>query len=178
MKGLNMELEIKKGELKHTYELLQIYQKVARLPDGIIRKQTEINEDYIKEFLGCSIENGIVLIGLSDGKIVGEIHAYTPSLFAFQHILTDLTIVVDPNYQGKGIGRKLFESFLNIVLAEWKHIKRVELYTREHNHRNVRFYESLGFINEGRQRDKIFISESEFNTPIHMVWFNPNYGLK
>ena len=51
------------------------------------------------------------------------------------------------------------------------------MYTREEDKRNVKFYESLGIINEGRQKDKIYISKSEFETPLHMAWFNPNYGI-
>lgn len=173
-----MELEIKKAELNHKSELLNLYRRVADISDGIIRNGNEINDDYISDFLTKSVENGLILIGLINGKIVGEIHAYTPQIYAFQHILTDLTIIVDPNNQGKGIGRKLFDSFLQKIKTDLNHIKRIELYTREHNERNVKFYESLGFINEGRQKDKIFISESKFETPLHMAWFNSNYGIK
>ncbi|MGB6150927.1 MAG: type I restriction enzyme HsdR N-terminal domain-containing protein [Pricia sp.] len=50
------------------------------------------------------------------------------------------------------------------------------LFKREHNARNIKFYESLGFKNEGRQDRKIYISNSTFETPLHMAWFNPNYG--
>ena len=173
-----MNFEIKKAESKHKSELLQLYREVAQISGGIIRNKHEINEEYISDFLTKSIENGLVLIGTIEDNIVGEIHAYTPGIQAFQHILTDLTIIVDPNNQGKGIGRKLFEKFLEMVTADLTQIKRIELYTREHNEQNVRFYESLGFINEGRQKDKIFINESEFETPLHMAWFNPNYGMK
>ncbi|WP_074410263.1 MULTISPECIES: GNAT family N-acetyltransferase [Aquimarina] len=170
-----MNLKIKKAELKNKDELLQLYKKTAEVDDGIIRNTNEVNLEYISQFLENSINNGHILIALIHHKIVGEIHAYTPSIYAFQHILTDVTIVVDPNHQGKGIGRKLFEQFLENVKTDLTHIFRVELYTREHNDRNVRFYKSLGFINEGRQKDKIFISNSKFETPLHMAWFNPNY---
>ncbi|GAB5476084.1 MAG: GNAT family N-acetyltransferase [Maribacter sp.] len=173
-----MEISIEKADIKHKSELLQLYRKVAGISDGIIRNEDEINEEYISDFLTNSIENGLILVGTLEEKIVGEIHAYTPDLFAFQHILTDLTILVDPINQGQGIGRKLFEKFLKVVTSEFVHIKRIELYTREHNERNVKFYESLGFINEGRQKDKIFISEVAFETPLHMAWFNPNYTMK
>jgi len=173
-----MEIEIKKAELKNKSELLQLYRNVSEISDGIIRNKDEINENYISDFLTNSINNGLILIGKINEKIVGEIHAYTPNIFAFQHILTDLTIIVDPNHQEKGIGRKLFANFLNNVTSELTHIKRIELYTREQNKRNVKFYESLGFINEGRQKDKIFVLKSEFETPLHMAWFNPNYGIK
>ncbi|MEW7279001.1 GNAT family N-acetyltransferase [Aquimarina sp. 2201CG1-2-11] len=106
-----MKFEIKKAESKHKYELLQLYREVAEISDGIIRNKDEINEEYISNFLTQSIENGLILIGTIGDKIVGEIHAYTPGIYAFQHILTDLTIIVDPNNQGKGIGRKLFDFF-------------------------------------------------------------------
>lgn len=173
-----MKINIRKAEIKHKLELLKLYRKVAEISDGIIRNENEIDEEYISDFLKNSIDNGLILIGTVDEKIVGEIHAYTPDIFAFQHILTDLTIIVDPNNQGQGIGRKLFENFLKSVTSDLVHIKRIELYTREHNLRNVKFYESLGFVNEGRQKDKIFVAETTFETPLHMAWFNPNYGMK
>lgn len=173
-----MKFEIKNGEIKNKAELFQLYKKVAKISGGIIRTQDDIKEGYISSFLNSSIDKGLILIATINGKIVGEIHAFTPDIFAFQHLLTDLTIVVDPNSQGKGIGRKLFEKFLKITMTEMPHIKRIELYTREHDKRNVKFYESLGFVNEGRQKEKIYISITEFQTPLHMAWFNPNYGVK
>lgn len=172
-----MEFKIQKAELKHKVELLKLYKRVAEISDGIIRNQYEINEAYITDFLTNSINNGLILIGTISGRIVGEIHAYTPGIYAFQHMLTDLTILVDTNHQGKGIGRKLFERFLKYVTEDFTHIKRIELYTREHNHRNVKFYESLGFVNEGRQKDKIYISKGTFETPLHMAWFNPEFDV-
>ena len=164
-------IQIIKSELKHQSEILDLYKSIAGIRDGIIRIENEVTEEYVSGFLNRAIENGLSLVAMLENEIVGEIHAYTPDIYAFQHLLTDLTIVVNPNHQGTGIGRKLFESFLEIVKEEFTHIKRIELYTREHNSRNVMFYESLGFVNEGRQKDKIYVSPSEFETPIHMAWF-------
>ena len=170
-----MNLEIKQAEFNQETALLHLYQTIAEISDGIIRNPSEIDLAYIKAFLNNSISNGLILVGVIDDEIVGEINAHTPSIIAFQHIMTDLTIVVNPQFQGMGIGRKLFEYFLETVVAEYNHILRIELYVREHNIRNVKFYESLGFINEGRQKNKIYISDSEFETPLHMAWFNPRY---
>lgn len=171
-----MDIEIRTGKLSDSSKLLELYKEVAKVSDGIIRKEHEINENFIHTFLEKSIDNGLILIGIYNNEIVGEIHAYTPKIYAFQHLLTDLTIIVDPKRQGMGIGRSLFESFLGLVETNLGHILRVELYTREHNKRNVKFYESLGFKNEGRQENKIYISNTVFETPLHMAWFNPNYG--
>lgn len=171
-----MTLEIRKAQISDIDELLKLYKKVARLPDGIIRCYDEIGESFVNGIISKSTDNGLMLVGVLENRIVGEIHAFTPDIFAFQHILADLTIVVDPLHQGKGFGRQLFESFLEIVRSEYQHILRIELYTREHNLRNVRFYESLGFINEGGQKNKIFVNSSQFETPLHMAWFNPDYA--
>jgi ribosomal protein S18 acetylase RimI-like enzyme len=170
-----MVLQIKNAEFEHETELFELYKKVAGITDGIIRNENEIDRNYIAGLLENSISNGLILVGVINNKIIGEIHSYTPNIYAFQHILTDLTILVDPKHQGKGIGRKLFVQFLETVKTDLNHILRIELYTREHNERNVKFYESLGFINEGRQKNKIFICDSVFETPLHMAWFNPNY---
>lgn len=155
--------------------LYDLYRVIATIPGGIIREPDEITEAYIEQIVTEATQCGIMLIAREGEKPVGEIHAYTPSLQAFRHILTELTIVVHPDYQGQGIGKLLFQSFLEKVRQDFSHILRVELYTREHNQKNVAFYESLGFQNEGRQADKIMGPEGQLETPLHMVWFNPAF---
>ncbi len=167
---MNDSLQILPSDLNDIDQILRVYQSVAKDPGGIIRIEDEVTKEYVLDFLVKSIEKGLTLVARIGDRVVGEIHAYTPDIFAFQHLLTDLTIVVDPDYQCKGIGRKLFEAFIEIVTLEMVHILRIELYTREYNDRNVRFYESLGFINEGRQHDKIFVSPGVYETPLHMAW--------
>ena len=168
------DMKIEKATFDDTGAIFSLYKATAEVPDGIIRQPNEITIDYIAHFLDQSLKNGLILVAKEKGKIVGEIHAYTPPIFAFQHLLTDLTIVVHPEHQGKGIGKKLFLDFLKIVESAYAHILRVELFVRGHNEKNIAFYKKLGFINEGRQENKIF-SESGLETPLHMVWFNPNF---
>nr|WP_298995923.1 GNAT family N-acetyltransferase [uncultured Allomuricauda sp.] len=156
-----MSFSIEKATAGYDDVLLRLYKVVAEFPDGIIRKNDEITSDYIESFYSKSLKKGLMFFAKKDGMIIGEIHAYTPDILAFQHILTDLTIVIHPDFQGRGVGRKLFKAFLQEVSERLKHILRIELYTREHNSRNVAFYESLGFINEGRQKHKIFLSPNK-----------------
>ena len=167
-------MKIEKATLADAKAIFALYKAVAEIPDGIIRQPHEITADYIAHFLDQSLKKGLILVAREKGEIIGEIHAYSPPIFAFQHLLTDLTIVVHHKHQGKGVGKNLFLNFLKIVESAYAHILRVELFVREHNERNVTFYKKLGFINEGRQENKIF-SESGLETPLHMVWFNPNF---
>lgn len=160
------------------YSILLLYQEVARTPGGIIRIPEEVNHSYVKAFVQESIKKGISLkIHSVDDRnlIIGEIHAYTAPLFAFSHILADLTIVVHPKFQGKGIGRLLFETFIQKVKSDFKHILRVELFVRENNKKAIAFYQSLGFTEEGRFKDKIRNLDGTFETPIGMCWVNPAF---
>jgi ribosomal protein S18 acetylase RimI-like enzyme len=167
--------EIAAAQMAHLPQLLALYQQAAQDPAGLIRLPAEVDEPYVGGFLANARQHGLSLVALDGQRVVGEIHAYTPPLFAFQHLLTDLTIVVAPAYQGQGLGRQLFTTFLATVQQRFRHILRVELYVRETNVRNVQFYESLGFVNEGRQDRKIFAGQGQFETPQHMAWFNPQY---
>jgi ribosomal protein S18 acetylase RimI-like enzyme len=170
-----VSITIQRSSISDQDALVALYRKIATVPGGIIRQASEIDDAYINDFLTKSINNGLALVACTDQKIVGEIHAYTPNVAAFQHLLTDLTIVIDHEHHGQGIGRQLFEAFLSIVAADFQHILRVELFVRESNERNVNFYKSLGFKNEGRQEFKILNAQSALETPLHMAWFNPNF---
>ncbi len=70
------------------------------------------------------------LIGFSCGWIVlDEIHI---TIFA-----------IHPCYQGKGLGRFLFSSFLNII--KYKKIQTVRLEVKGSNVTAIKFYQRLGF---------------------------------
>lgn len=170
-----MGIQIKFTQKEQKSAIYALYKSVSKLPGGIIRTSEEITPEYVNGFVDKSLEEGISLVAMQGTKLLGEIHAYTPGIRAFQHLLTDLTIVVCPDYHGRGIGRKLFEHFLEQVEQNWTHILRVELFVRTQNQRNISFYESLGFVNEGRQEHKIYLRPGKLETPIHMAWFNPAF---
>lgn len=172
-----MSISIRKAKVEDYSQLILLYKEVASKSGGIIRIDEEINFDYVNMFIENSLKNGLSLVAEIDSRIVAEIHAYTPEIFAFRHMLSDLTIVVHPEHQNKGIGKELFRKFLEIVQKEFQHILRIELYVKEENAPIVEFYESLGFNNEGRQTNKILNASDELETPLHMAWFNPGFKV-
>lgn len=173
-----MRIQIVSPDKQDLQKLQTLYKLVAIQGNGIIRNEKEVTQDYIKGFMEKSLKNGLMLLAKKeDSSIIGEIHAYPSDIFAFRHILSDLTIVVHPDYQGRGVGRKLFGQFLNAVKEHHRHFCRIELYVRAHNHKVHAFYKSLGFIDEGHHENKILTGELTFETPIHMVWFNPCFDL-
>ncbi len=159
--------------------ILALYQTVAAESGGIIRFREEITPDYVHDFVTKSLRNGLSRVvphPRNGAEIVAEMHAYPYGLAAFSHILTDLTIVVHPSFQGQKIGSLIFEHFLAEVTGKMPHILRVELFVRENNVPAIRFYKKLGFVEEGRHRHKIKNKDGSLETPLEMTWFNPRYA--
>ena len=154
--------------------ILRLYRLVAAFPGGLARLQNEIDEAYVQNFVSRSLDDGAILVAESaDGRIIGEIHAYSPGLFCFAHVLSDLTIAVDPDAQRGGIGRQLFQSLLNHVVEDRRDIDRVELIARESNKKALRFYQSLGFRQEGCLSGRIRNVDGSFESDIPMGWSRP-----
>ena len=166
-------LTIRRSDVSDQEAVLKLYQKVAREPGGLARLEPEVDADYIAGFLAAGVERGLGLVALLDDALVGEIHAYAPGLFCFAHVLSDLTIAVDPDAQGAGVGRRLFSEFMQTVAEELQDIQRVELIARESNQRAIRFYESLGFEQEGVFRDRIRNLDGSLEADIPMAWMRP-----
>ncbi|MFN7119656.1 MAG: GNAT family N-acetyltransferase [Saprospiraceae bacterium] len=164
--------------LQHDEALFRLYQKVAAESGGIIRVSSEITPAYVSGMLHKCVQQGLIFGIFNPAKpfqLIAEIHTYTPDIQAFRHLLTDLTVVVHPDFQGKGLGKLIFEHLLNEIKRAHPHILRVELFVRENNAKAVEFYQRLGFIEQGRHRHKIKNADGSLETPIEMAWFNPAY---
>ncbi len=154
-----------------TPEVLSLYRRVAQVPGGIARLAHEVSEAYVRSFLSKAEAAGIALVVHDEfGGIIAEIHAYRPGLYCFSHVLSDLTIVVDPAHQGSGVGRKVFEAFMNNVSERQADISRVELIARRSNRKAIRFYKSLGFNQEGELTGRIRSPDGGFESDIPMAW--------
>ena len=164
-------MNIRPSQFEDQVSIWLLYQSVAAVPGGIARLAGEADRSYVARFMRSAADRGLELVAEDeDGRIIGEIHAYSPELYCFSHVLSELTIVVDPAQQGRGVGRKLFERFLAIVSEEFPHISRVELIARESNQAAIRFYESLGFVQEGRLAGRILNVDGSTECDIPMAW--------
>ncbi|MBN2344627.1 MAG: GNAT family N-acetyltransferase [Deltaproteobacteria bacterium] len=115
--------------------------------------------------------DGVALVATAmNGIVVGEVHASSSGLFCFSHVLTDVTVAVDPDYRRQGIARSLFESFFAEIAKRLPHISRVELISRESNTAAIHFYEQLGFVREGRLEGRIKNMDGSFEADIPMGW--------
>ncbi len=162
---------LRKTRLEDVDAVLGLYLNVASRPGGLARLEDEIDRDFVRRFLERAIDTGVAYVAVSDnGEFEGEIHAVSPGIFCFSHVLTDLTIAVDPSAQSQGLGRQLFEAFMQEVSENRLDIDRVELIARESNGRALLFYESLGFVREGEFRRRIRNVDGSLESDIPMAW--------
>jgi len=173
-------MHIRNASIEDLLKIMQLYKQVARQPGGIARVEEEITEQYVENFLRKSIESGLILVAEHPEfpeELIAEVHACNPGPAAFKHVLSDLTVVVHPDFQGKKIGRTIFTIFLEEVGLKRPDICRVELIVRESNRRVIAFYQSLGFLIEGRFEMRIKTAEGNYEADIPMVWQNPNFDF-
>ncbi|HEY1023586.1 MAG TPA: GNAT family protein [Sphingobacteriaceae bacterium] len=64
---------------------------------------------------------------------------------------TEFYIFIDPDLQGKGIGKAITSWMLDYAFSVLK-VYKVYLYTDGDNLPGIRMYENLGFVKEGHQR--------------------------
>jgi len=151
-----------------------LHRTVARVSQGIARTEPELNEAYFMDLFDTVEKHGLMLVAVNGtGQIIGEIHAAKSGLTIFDHNLMGLTIVVHPYEQGKGIGKQLFSAFLTEVQGRFPEVRRVELESRASNLKSIGLYLSMGFVEEGRMRNKTRNADGSFEDSLLMAWYRP-----
>jgi len=168
------------ADIDDLHSLVTLYKAVARTEDGIARLESEITEDYVKDFLLNSMATGLIIVGENpdnESELISSVHAFKKRVRVFDHVLGDLTLVVHPQFQGKKIGRTIFTIFLEEIGRNRPDVGKVELIARESNTKAIALYQSLGFLVEGRLEMRIKTTQGAYEADIPMGWRNPNYEL-
>ena len=83
---------------------------MRRAEGGLGRLPDEMDLPWMEEALAGALNGGIAIGAWDGSRLVGMIKASRMPSVQFQHVLWDLTIAVDPESQGRGIGQSLFEA--------------------------------------------------------------------
>ena len=167
-----LDVDIRHGTSKDIEAVEELYRATAQKPGGIARAENEIARAYIQNWVQSSLDRGVWLVAQerTSGQLIGSIHAFSPEPAALRHVLSTLTIVVHPQFQSQGIGRSMFQIFLEFIRDQRPEILRVELIARESNLQAIHFYESLGYRQEGRFEKRIRSVSGGFEADIPMAW--------
>jgi putative acetyltransferase len=158
--------------------IVKLYKAVAKVEGYIARLEHEVTEEYVTDFVKKSLETGLIIVGENENnpeELIAEIHGYTPGITIFNHVLGDVTFLVHPDHQGKGIGRTLIMIFLDEIVNTRPDIGKVELFTGESNRRAISLYQSVGFMIEGRMEMRYKTPTGNYEADIPLGWVNPNF---
>ena len=177
--GLVMIRRATENDIRPLYKLYKI---VARSnPGNLTQEEGEITLDYVGQMLREGLEYGLVLVIEEGGEIVGCLKAFTSRFKCLAHVLTNATMIVHTEWQGKGYGGQLIDAYLREIKANMPHILRFELLPHRSNTRAIEFYQKHGFRCESMAFQKIRNLRGNFDSEVTLVWFNPNFseeGLK
>ena len=152
--------------------VLALYQAAAAAPSsGLARSPDEMDLAWAQSFLGKASANGATL-GVWAGEVLaGEIHASRMGPRQLDHNLMDLAVAVHPDWQGRGVGARLFEGMFAAAAAMTPAIERIELAVREGNLGALRLYQRMGFVIEGHHPRRVRLPDGAVETDITMAKF-------
>ena len=168
-------MKIRKATISDREALADIYRAVAANVAGISRQPHEITDTYVYSLLNKKDDDAVILIAANDDfEVIGAILAVKNGLEAYKHILSELTVIVKPDVQSKGVGTKLSFAFLEHIFTSRPDVMRVEMEV-VHDLEKVPVYEAAGFIKEGETKNRIRHKYGKFSDSILMAWVNPNF---
>ena len=144
--------------------------RAAAASGGLARRPDEIDATTVRPFLERAARDGVSrAVWTPDGTLAAEIHALRMAPAQFSHVLTDLTVAVHPDWQGKGLGSLLFKALIEAARALIPRITRIELMAREGNAGAIRLYQRLGFKIEGRFAGRVHLPDGTIEDDIAMA---------
>ena len=163
---MSAEIVLRRTTPTDAEALLDLYLATANGRSGLAREPDEIDRAYIDAFLGKA---EISIAAWAGGLAVGDIHAGRLGPRQFAHDLLDLTVAVRPDFQGQGLGRRLFEALFEAAATLTPRIERVELFVRAGHVDARRLYERLGFEVEARFKDRVRLDDGTVEDDLAMV---------
>jgi len=131
--------------------ILALHRRVAAQPGGLARQPDEVTAHYVAYAMAAAADGGVNLVAVDpDGALCGELHVERMKVAIFSHVLSDLTVAVDPDWQGRGVGSALFRALIDTARTMIPPVGRIELWTGAANLGAQRLYQRLGFKIEGR----------------------------
>ena len=138
---------------------------------GLGRLPHEMDLPWIEASVSGALDEGVAIGAWLDGRLAGLIKAPRMPSAQFRHVLWDLTIATHPDFQGRGVGRGLFEALFAAARTLDPPVERVELVVRHGLIHAIRLYEQVGFVQEGRFLRRFRLSDGSYEDDLPMAKF-------
>lgn len=172
-------MQLRPLRLTDRIDVAKLYHSVSGMVKGISRSPEEITETWIFSLFNKLPHNLVGIVAFvededGDEEIIGLAHAEKSGLICYDHILANFTVIVHPDYQNTGVGKKLGYEFLKFVATNRPDVKRLEMESRK-DLMHHQTYMQAGFVKEGEVKERIRNLDGSFSDSILLVWINPNF---
>lgn len=172
--GSSADLLIRQARATDAAAIAEAERATAATPGRLVGRPGEIPAAAYAEKIAAlagDTGRGRYLVAEEAGSPVGHAFLEAMPMAANAHVF-QLTVVVHPGHTGRGVGRLLLEALLGWARAEPR-VHKVELLVRAANERAVALYRRMGFVEEGRLRDRVRMPDGTFIDDLAMAWFPP-----
>jgi RimJ/RimL family protein N-acetyltransferase len=164
-----MNIIIRKAKVEDAHAIVTAEQEIAQTPGYFCSQPSELSEqNTVKTIRALSeSEKGIYLVAERENNIVGHAFLEPLHLKSICHV-AQLSIGVHHGWQEKGIGAALMQRLIDWA-KQSETIEKIELNVRASNHRAIALYKKMGFIEEGRLKNRIKIDANHYIDDILMA---------
>jgi L-amino acid N-acyltransferase YncA len=174
---VNVATIIRKATINDVWRIYNLYKTVAIVNLGSLTQQEdEISLEYVSDTVRKGLARGLILVIENDGQIVSYLKAFTSEFRTLAHVLTNATMMIHPEWQGRDYGSKLINAYLQEISVNMSHILRFELLPHQSNQKAIQFYKRHGFMQESLAEKKIRTPKENFEAEVTLVWFNLNFS--
>ena len=164
-----LNITIRKAKIEDAHVILTAEQEIAETPGYFCSQPSELSEQNVIKTIKslAESEKGIYLVAEREGKIVGHAFLEPLHLKSICHV-AQLSIGVHHGWQEKGIGTALMEELIAWA-KQATSIEKIELNVRASNNRAIALYMKMGFVEEGRLKNRIKVNENHYIDDVLMA---------
>jgi RimJ/RimL family protein N-acetyltransferase len=149
--------------------LVATEKETAARPGLLVSRSHELKLEAFEQKIVELGKIGRYIVAERDGEIVGHALLDPLTLEAISHVFR-LTIVVHPNFTRQGVGTALMINLMDWAKREAR-VEKIELLVRATNAPAIRLYSKLGFVEEGRMKNRVRLPDGHFVDDVAMAWF-------
>jgi len=166
-----IELRTVRREDLKTLSILMEKRDITKLTGEVYPRTEKEWEDFYERTQATDSRIWFLIIDKISGKIIGE----TGFLRIFMPWRTsDYSLVIwDKEFWGKGYGKEIAKLMLDYAFNDLN-LNRLAIGVVGFNHNGLKFWESIGFIEEGKQVDGYFCN-GEYSDFIMMYLLEKDY---
>lgn len=166
---------IRSAKIGDREAIADLFRNVSVNDVGFTRRKHEITDTYVYALLNKK-PNEIVCLVCEDEneEIIGVVLGTKNGLEMYDHILSDLTVIIKNGLQSQGLGSMLATSFLEHIYKNRPDILRVEMECKPFP-KLIHAFERAKFVKEADTINRIKNPDGTLSNSVLMVWLNPNY---